>query len=82
VEALEPLAGTVVRVVYDHAGCPGPCTRTVQETTAGPDRWRTLLRIPQARADGGVTAQVVRQGTSVIYLPVYGNLAGGAGPTP
>jgi len=37
VEALEPLAGTVVRVVYDHAGCPGPCTRTVQETTAGPD---------------------------------------------
>jgi photosystem II stability/assembly factor-like uncharacterized protein len=79
VEALEPSAGTVVRVVYDHTGCPGPCTRMVQETTAGSGTWHALLRIPFASSNGGVAAQVVRQGTSVIYLPVYGHVAGGAG---
>ena len=79
VEALEPSAGTVVRVVYDHAGCPGPCDRTVQETTAGSGTWHTLLRIPPGSDTGGVAAQVVRPGPSVIYLPVYGNRAGGAG---
>jgi photosystem II stability/assembly factor-like uncharacterized protein len=79
VEALEPSAGTVVRVVFDHTGCPGPCDRAVQETTAGSARWRTLLRIPAGSAGEGVAAQVVRQGTSVIYVPVYGNPAGGAG---
>jgi photosystem II stability/assembly factor-like uncharacterized protein len=79
VEALEPSAGTVVRVVYDHTGCPGPCDRAVQETIAGSPRWHTLLRIPVALAGAGVAAQVVRQGTSVIYVPVYGNPAGGAG---
>jgi len=78
VEALEPSAGTVVRVVYDHTGCPGPCTRMVQETTAGSDTWHTLLRIPLAVSSGGVAAQMVRQGPSVIYLPVYGHVAGGA----
>ena len=79
VEALEPSAGTVVRVVYDHLGCPGPCTRMVQEITARSDSWHTLLRIPFAAADGGVTAQVVWQGTSVLYVPVFGNLAAGYG---
>jgi len=79
VEALEPSAGTVVRVVYDHTGCPGPCTRTVQETTAESGTWHTLLRIPLAGSNGGVAAQVVRQGASVIYLPIYGHVAGGAG---
>lgn len=79
VEALEPSAGTVVRVVYDHGGCPGPCTRTVQETTAGSAAWHTLLRIPLASGHGGVSSQVAWQGTSVIYVPVYGNLAAGFG---
>jgi len=80
VEALEPSAGTVVRVVYDHTGCPGPCTRIVQESTAGSQTWHTLLRIPAVLPQSqGVTAQVIRQGTSVIYVPVYGNLASGAG---
>ncbi|HEV3289853.1 MAG TPA: sialidase family protein, partial [Streptosporangiaceae bacterium] len=79
VEALEPSAGTVVRVVFDHTGCPGPCDRAVQETTAGSAHWRTLLRIPAGSAGEGVAAQVVRQGTSVIYVLVYGNPAGGAG---
>jgi photosystem II stability/assembly factor-like uncharacterized protein len=79
VEALEPSAGAVIRVVYDHGGCPGPCTRTVQETTAGSATWRTLLRIPFASAAGGVTAQVIWPGSPVIYVPVYGNLAAGYG---
>ncbi|HEX4660984.1 MAG TPA: hypothetical protein VH307_26635 [Streptosporangiaceae bacterium] len=80
VEALEPSAGTVIRVVYDHGGCPGPCTRTVQETTAGSAAWHTLLHIPWPSAYGGVDGRVVRQGTSVIYLPLYGNLARGYAP--
>jgi hypothetical protein len=79
VEALEPSAGTVVRIVYDHGGCPGPCTRAVQETTAGSGTWHTLLRIPFASSSGSVAAQLVRQGSSVLYLPIYGHVAGGAG---
>jgi hypothetical protein len=79
VEALAASAGTAVRIVYDHTGCPGPCDRAVQETAAGSARWRTLLRIPVASAGEGVSAQVIRQGTSVLYVPVYGNPAGGAG---
>jgi photosystem II stability/assembly factor-like uncharacterized protein len=78
VEALEPSAGTVVRVVYDHTGCPGPCDRTVQETTRGSAAWHTVLRIPAAAAAGGIAAQLVRQGTSVLYVLLYGHTAGGA----
>jgi photosystem II stability/assembly factor-like uncharacterized protein len=79
VEALEPSAGTVLRVGYDHGGCPGPCDYTVQETTAGPATWRTVLRIPENVAAGTIAAQVVRQGTSVSYVLLYGHMAGGAG---
>jgi photosystem II stability/assembly factor-like uncharacterized protein len=82
VEALEPSAGTVVRITYDHTGCPGPCARAVQETTAGSDAWHTLLRIPAlptAPDSQAIVAQAIRQGTSVIYVPVYGNLAAGVG---
>ena len=79
VEALEPSAGTVARIVYDHTGCPGPCDRTVQETTAGPAAWHTVLRIPAAAAAYGIAAQLVRQGTSVLYVLLYGHVAGGAG---
>jgi len=79
VEALEPAAGTIVRIVYDHGGCPGPCNRTVQESVAGSGAWHTLLRIPIAQAGDGVRAQIIRLGTKVTYVPVYGNLAGGQG---
>jgi len=79
VEALEPSAGTVVRVVYDHTGCPGPCDRTMQETTAGSSAWHTVLRIPAAADAGSVAAQLVRQGASVLYVLLYGHVAGGAG---
>src|SRR5258706_5254117 len=82
VEALEASAGTVIRVVDGPGGwgCPGPCTRTVQETTAGSAAWHTLLHIPWPNGYGELAAQVVRQGTSVIYLPFYGNLARGYAP--
>jgi hypothetical protein len=57
VEALEASAGTVIRVVYDHGGCPGPCTQTVQETTAGSGAWHTLPHIRSPNAYGGLSAQ-------------------------
>jgi len=78
VEALEPAAGSVIRVVYDHGGCPGPCNRTVQEAVPGSGAWHTLLRSSIARAHGNIKAQIIRPGTRVIYIPVYPNLAGGA----
>jgi photosystem II stability/assembly factor-like uncharacterized protein len=79
VEALAPASGTVLRIVYDHGGCPGPCNRVVQEAVAGSSAWHTLLRIPIARANGDIKAVIIRAGTRVVYVPVYGNLAGGQG---
>jgi len=79
VETLEPVAGSVIRVVYDHLGCPGPCDRTVQEAADGSGTWHTLLRIPLASDNGGITAQVIWPGGPVLYIPVYGNPAGGQG---
>jgi hypothetical protein len=65
--------------VYDHGGCPGPCNRTLQEPAAGSGTWHTLLPIPFARANSDIMAQIITRGTRVIYVPVYGNLAGGQG---
>ena len=79
VESLEPSAGTVVRVVYDHGGCPGPCDRVVQETSAGSGAWHTLLRLPADSAAFSVAGQLVRQGAVAMYLTLYGHMAGGAG---
>jgi len=75
VESLEAADSRVVRVVYDHSGCPGPCNRTVQEASAGSTAWRTLLQIPQ----GGDldTAALVLSGSQAIYLPIYGDPAKG-----
>jgi photosystem II stability/assembly factor-like uncharacterized protein len=77
VEDLEPGPGTVLRIVYDHLGCPGPCNRTVQEALAGSGAWHTLLRISIADANDGIRAQIIRAGTRVIYVPVYADLASG-----
>ena len=77
----QPSAGTVVRVVSDHTGCPGPCDRAVQETAAGSATWHTVLHIPAGSAAGrGVVAQLVRQGISVIYVPALGHVAGRGWP--
>jgi len=79
VESLEAAGGEVFRVVYDHDGCPGPCNRTVEEAPAGSDSWRTLLQIPEGAGLGTEldTAGLVLQGAETIYLPIYGNVAGG-----
>jgi hypothetical protein len=78
VEALEPSAGTVVRIVYDHTGCPGPCDYAVQEAIAGSADWHSALRLPTTSIIGTVAAQLVRQGTSVLYVLLFGHVAGGA----
>jgi photosystem II stability/assembly factor-like uncharacterized protein len=80
VESLEAAGGDVFRVVYDHDGCPGPCDRTVEEAPAGSDDWRTLLQIPgslQIPVGALDTASLILQGSRTIYLPIYGNPAGG-----
>ncbi len=80
VEALEPSSGAVVRIVYDHTGWPGPCDRTVEEAPAGSSSWRTLLRLGLPRGDSReVAAQAIRAGSRVIYVPIYGDQAAGAG---
>ncbi|MGZ3391463.1 MAG: WD40/YVTN/BNR-like repeat-containing protein, partial [Isosphaeraceae bacterium] len=78
VEGLEPAGATVVRLVYDHTGCPGPCNRLVQESAAGSTAWRTLLRISYGSVPEG-SAEVIRQGSQAIYVPIFGNIAAGAG---
>jgi len=80
VETLEAVGGNVIRVVYDHGGCPGPCNRTVEEAPAGSNAWRTLLQIPgalQIPVGALDTATLILQGSQTIYLPIYGNPAGG-----
>lgn len=80
VEALEPASSTVVRVVYDHTGCPGPCHRTVEQAQRGSTIWRPQLRLGLPRADSREgRAQTIREGSQVIYVPIYGDLAAGAG---
>lgn len=80
VESVEPGPGNVVRVVYATTGCPGPCHQSVQEAPVGSSTWRTLLRIPDHPAPGRVEdAQAIRQGTGLVYVPVYGSPAAGAG---
>jgi hypothetical protein len=78
VEALEPAHGLVYRIVYDHGGCPGPCDRTVETAPAGSASWRTLLAIPDT-VTPNPSAELVTQGTQTIYIPIFGNLAAGAG---
>src|SRR5262249_7180722 len=78
VEALEPSAGTVVPVVYDHGGRPGPRGPGGPGTTARSGAWHTLLRLPAASGGFSAAAQLIRQGTAAMYLPLYGHIAGGA----
>jgi len=80
VESLEPGSGTVVRIVYDHEGCPGPCRRSVEVASVGSARWRVLLaNMPVLTGSRAVTARVIRAGPHALYIPIYGDLAAGAG---
>lgn len=79
VEELNPAGRTVIRVAYAHGGCPGPCSRLVQEAAPGSSTWRTVLSVDRTAAElSAGDARIVRQGATV-YVPVYGNLASGAG---
>lgn len=74
VAALEPAGANVMRVMYTHTGCPGPCDLAVQVAAAGSSSWQTLT--PPFQADG---VQLVRQGTEDAYVAAFQNPAGGAG---
>jgi hypothetical protein len=79
VEALIAGPRQVVRVTYADAGCPGPCDRTVDETSPGSPIWHTVLALhttSMGLPEGG--AQLIGQG-SAVYLPIYGDIAAGAG---
>lgn len=81
VESLEPGRGAVVRIVYHHSGCPGPCDRVVEGAPVGSNRWRVLLAAVPTGAAGpeeAVNARVIPAGSQAIYIAVYGNLANGA----
>jgi photosystem II stability/assembly factor-like uncharacterized protein len=80
VESVEPGAGSVLRIVDNSVGCPGPCDRTVEAAAIGSNNWRPLLSIPFARADSRQeTAELIRQGSRVIYVPIYGSPSAGGG---
>lgn len=79
VESLEPADGAVFRVAYTHTGCPGPCGRLVQRAAPGSVMWHTVLDVGTPQADSQETdAQITRSGR-VVYVPIFGNLAAGAG---
>jgi photosystem II stability/assembly factor-like uncharacterized protein len=73
-DALESLAGTVIRV-GDSGGCPPGCRYRIQTAPVGGSVWRTVT-LPGA-AGIGDGAELVRTGASA-YLLVLGNPAGGA----
>ncbi len=80
VDALEPTQVGVYRIVYDHGGCPGPCDRTVEVAPSGSGTWRTVATIPfSPNGSRQVTAELVPQGGQDIYIPIYGDVAAGAG---
>lgn len=73
-DALETLAGNVIRVVDPH-NCPPGCTYSVEVATVGSDAWRPIdLPGPQG---GGDSVQLALTG-HFAALQVYGNPAGGA----
>jgi photosystem II stability/assembly factor-like uncharacterized protein len=78
VEDVEGSGGVVYRLTYDHTGCPGPCQRTLEVAAAGSSAWRRLLSVPPNPGNTTAAAQVIVQ-ASDLYVPMYGNQAGGAG---
>jgi photosystem II stability/assembly factor-like uncharacterized protein len=78
VEALEPSAGSVYRVEYDHGGCPGPCNRTVSASAAGSSTWHAVYAVP-GPPSRGARATLAVVGGQTVYVSVFGDLAAGAG---
>jgi photosystem II stability/assembly factor-like uncharacterized protein len=74
VAALEIADGDVLRLSFDHTGCPGPCNPVVQEAVVGSTSWATVVApIPQVTD----AMQLVRQGADA-YIAFFANPAGGA----
>jgi len=78
VEDVETSGGAVYRLTYDNTGCPGPCQRTLEVASAGSSTWRRLLRVPPNPGNTTAAARVIVQAPD-LYVPMYGNRAGGAG---
>ncbi len=80
VEAVEPGAGNVLRIVDNRIGCPGPCDRTVEAAVIGSSNWHPLLALPFASIPTRqISAKVIRQGSQVIYVPIFGDPGAGGG---
>jgi hypothetical protein len=80
VESVEPGAGSVLRIADDTIGCPGPCDRRVKSAAIGSNESHPLLSIPFGLTDSPqITAELIRQGSQVIYVSIYGDPAAGGG---
>jgi hypothetical protein len=78
VEDVETSGGMVYRLTYDHGGCPGPCRRTLEVAPTASSAWRHLLTVAPNPGNTTVAAHVILQSRD-LYVPMYGNQAGGAG---
>lgn len=74
VEALAIDGGRVLRVAYDHSGCPGPCHPVLQESPIGSTAWSTLVG-SLAYPGRSNSAQIVVSGSSAL-VAFYGSQAG------
>jgi hypothetical protein len=77
VASLETDGRDVIRLSYNHSGCPGPCEWSIEQTSVGSNTWHKLS-IPALRSQA-VSAQLVRQGHDNVYAAFFGHTAGGAG---
>jgi hypothetical protein len=69
-DALEPLDGTVIRLVSDHGGCPGPCNLRVELAPLGSGDW-TTVRLARHEIEVGAV-QLVRTGHSAYVETLTG----------
>lgn len=74
VESMASSGSVVYRIVYAHAGCPGPCSPSLEESTAGTRAW-TQLSVPQPAGSG--TGETVYAAGRNVYVFAWGNIAGG-----
>lgn len=74
VETLAVAAGVVLRVAYDHSGCPGPCQPALQEAPIGSATWRTIIGQLSTPGRSG-QAQIAASGSQIL-LAMFGDQAG------
>jgi len=64
---------TVVRIVHDHSGCPGPCKQRIQRAMAGGSSWVTATIFTGYGAPGTLALS----STGLVYALFGDNLAAG-----